>query len=101
MFFFFFFFSSRRRHTSLTCDWSSDVCSSDLTSHVPRLPSDLLLYLACSQPRRDKKWGFTCPRSNVRRSGVLLYTAARAVAVPNRLSSTRPTIHVTSPPADE
>src|SRR5690242_21328678 len=24
------FFSSRRRHTRLTCDWSSDVCSSDL-----------------------------------------------------------------------
>src|SRR6266571_3592455 len=23
------FFSSRRRHTRLTCDWSSDVCSSD------------------------------------------------------------------------
>src|SRR6266480_4859680 len=30
VFFFFFFFSSRRRHTRLTCDWSSDVCSSDL-----------------------------------------------------------------------
>src|SRR5690242_12572320 len=30
-FFFFFFFSSRRRHTRLTCDWSSDVCSSDLS----------------------------------------------------------------------
>src|SRR6267142_5124238 len=28
--FYFFFFSSRRRHTRLTCDWSSDVCSSDL-----------------------------------------------------------------------
>src|SRR6266571_3346317 len=28
----FFFFSSRRRHTRLTCDWSSDVCSSDLWS---------------------------------------------------------------------
>src|SRR6267142_4416086 len=28
--FIFFFFSSRRRHTRLTCDWSSDVCSSDL-----------------------------------------------------------------------
>src|SRR6266480_1883667 len=28
--FFYFFFSSRRRHTRLTCDWSSDVCSSDL-----------------------------------------------------------------------
>src|SRR6266571_6246692 len=24
-----FFYSSRRRHTRLTCDWSSDVCSSD------------------------------------------------------------------------
>src|SRR5882762_8012693 len=28
--FFFFFFSSRRRHTRFKCDWSSDVCSSDL-----------------------------------------------------------------------
>src|SRR5260221_8105978 len=26
----FFFFSSRRRHTISLCDWSSDVCSSDL-----------------------------------------------------------------------
>src|SRR3954465_4437828 len=25
------FFSSRRRHTRLSCDWSSDVCSSDLS----------------------------------------------------------------------
>src|SRR5688572_32179852 len=25
-----FFFSSRRRHTIFDCDWSSDVCSSDL-----------------------------------------------------------------------
>src|SRR5699024_11313149 len=29
--FFFFFFSSRRRHTRSKRDWSSDVCSSDLT----------------------------------------------------------------------
>src|SRR2546430_9028093 len=29
------FFSSRRRHTSFECDWSSDVCSSDL----PRAPT--------------------------------------------------------------
>src|SRR2546430_12312412 len=27
-----FFFSSRRRHTRFDCDWSSDVCSSDLPS---------------------------------------------------------------------
>src|SRR5438309_7984937 len=30
LFVFFFFFSSRRRHTRWNCDWSSDVCSSDL-----------------------------------------------------------------------
>src|SRR5256886_12221100 len=29
-----FFFSSRRRHTRFDCDWSSDVCSSDLEAHV-------------------------------------------------------------------
>src|SRR2546430_5642782 len=31
---FFFFFSSRRRHTRFDCDWSSDVCSSDLDMEV-------------------------------------------------------------------
>src|SRR2546430_3582459 len=31
-----FFFSSRRRHTRFDCDWSSDVCSSDLTFTVTR-----------------------------------------------------------------
>src|SRR5436190_21692834 len=30
-----FFFSSRRRHTRSLCDWSSDVCSSDLISIQP------------------------------------------------------------------
>src|SRR5690625_7792981 len=43
---FFFFFSSRRRHTRWPRDWSSDVCSSDLTERAttrtirsPRKPS--------------------------------------------------------------
>src|SRR5438309_11914744 len=35
--FFFFFFSSRRRHTRWNCDWSSDVCSSDLASRASAL----------------------------------------------------------------
>src|SRR5207237_2081172 len=34
--FFFFFFSSRRRHTRFKCDWSSDVCSSDLAGPFAR-----------------------------------------------------------------
>src|SRR6201986_1284950 len=28
-------FKSRRRHTSFKCDWSSDVCSSDLVRDLP------------------------------------------------------------------
>src|SRR2546430_4281228 len=34
-----FFFSSRRRHTRIDCDWSSDVCSSDL-----RARNDLVVF---------------------------------------------------------
>src|SRR5260221_10814582 len=33
--YYFFFFSSRRRHTRSLCDWSSDVCSSDLFYRYP------------------------------------------------------------------
>src|SRR5205085_6501722 len=31
-------FSSRRRHTRFDCDWSSDVCSSDLVTPGEHLP---------------------------------------------------------------
>src|SRR5260221_430607 len=34
-----FFFSSRRRHTRSLCDWSSDVCSSDLSRITTTLRS--------------------------------------------------------------
>src|SRR6266849_9517761 len=45
--FFFFFFSSRRRHTRSTRDWSSDVCSSDLSCNsicatLPKIAIQLL-----------------------------------------------------------
>src|SRR5260370_12989281 len=46
-----YFFSSRRRHTRFKCDWSSDVCSSDLMirrplrstlfTHTPQRPNNL------------------------------------------------------------
>src|SRR2546427_8422384 len=41
----FFFFSSRRRHTRFDCDWSSDVCSSDLNKDHPASRDEpLVLY---------------------------------------------------------
>src|SRR2546430_15278047 len=48
----FFFFSSRRRHTRFDCDWSSDVCSSDLGGNYqePMRPHSLslLVVIACA-----------------------------------------------------
>src|SRR5688572_32332889 len=55
--FFCFFFSSRRRHTRFDCDWSSDVCSSDLefTAVANSVPENVLppvfgTMLICSPP---------------------------------------------------
>src|SRR5476649_2731987 len=42
-----FFFSSRRRHTRSLCDWSSDVCSSDLNT-LSALSRPTQFYCACS-----------------------------------------------------
>src|SRR2546430_10613553 len=50
-----FFFSSRRRHTRFDCDWSSDVCSSDLV----RDERWVLLRAAALEPvaaRGDQAW---------------------------------------------
>src|SRR5256886_2128406 len=41
----FFFFSSRRRHTRFDCDWSSDVCSSDLASYLVADPDAGVAFL--------------------------------------------------------
>src|SRR5256886_9063198 len=54
----FFFFSSRRRHTRFDCDWSSDVCSSDLVpgqlvpAICPSLPEEILAVLCRTQYSR-------------------------------------------------
>src|SRR2546430_11071275 len=63
----FFFFSSRRRHTRFDCDWSSDVCSSDLEpSGVPawkNLPSWAVVATG------DKAAGSDVIRSMAKRAG--------------------------------
>src|SRR5256886_7039305 len=55
-----FFFSSRRRHTRFDCDWSSDVCSSDLEALLVALEGrfhvllvvrvSLEHFILCDQP---------------------------------------------------
>src|SRR5438477_5474673 len=55
---FFFFFSSRRRHTRLTCDWSSDVCSSDLKNWFQSPVSIYEVHLGSWRrvPEENNRW---------------------------------------------
>src|SRR5438067_13199461 len=46
-----FFFSSRRRHTRSKRDWSSDVCSSDLTAELALSPA-----LAPEEVAGERDW---------------------------------------------
>src|SRR5260370_32358874 len=52
VYFFYFFFSSRRRHTRFKCDWSSDVCSSDLVGDLEARVADLARLLAEDRPQQ-------------------------------------------------
>src|SRR6266571_8353512 len=54
----FFFFSSRRRHTRLTCDWSSDVCSSDLE---PRMREARRWFSASFKVKTLEQLNALCP----------------------------------------
>src|SRR2546430_5612454 len=65
-FLFFFFFSSRRRHTRFDCDWSSDVCSSDLRDGLRARRSSIAkarvleqrnLQIAPARPKRHPEIG--------------------------------------------
>src|SRR5207237_3439410 len=47
----FFFFSSRRRHTRFKCDWSSDVCSSDLVAGALVVVRDIEIDATLEQRR--------------------------------------------------
>src|SRR5699024_11466693 len=50
LFVLFFFFSSRRRHTRSKRDWSSDVCSSDLSSNMyPPLVLSIVMFFLIMQ----------------------------------------------------
>src|SRR5260221_3053824 len=55
-----FFFSSRRRHTRSLCDWSSDVCSSDLIYTLSLRGFDTT---RPDHPRSAPIWVYPCPCS--------------------------------------
>src|SRR5207248_7706280 len=52
-----FFFSSRRRHTRSYGDWSSDVCSSDLSTEDQRDVRELLATITSGQREDLTRWG--------------------------------------------
>src|SRR2546430_15713852 len=48
----FVFFTSRRRHTRFDCDWSSDVCSSDLEAGRGPLAGPVVAAAVIPDPKR-------------------------------------------------
>src|SRR5256886_2321985 len=78
-----FVFSSRRRHTRFDCDWSSDVCSSDLAG-----PRDVPVHLSGRVARARPGGG---PRGDPRRAApVRRACQRRAEAADGRLRPRRP-----------
>src|SRR5436190_11232810 len=67
---FFFFFSSRRRHTRSLCDWSSDVCSSDLVRPLDLPPARMEMESRLGQVI------FSSSRRQVQRANVRVLVAA-------------------------
>src|SRR5688572_31022523 len=82
---FFFFFSSRRRHTRFDCDWSSDVCSSDLAMPPAEALPESIRALARRHATslRDEAWDSDVDRlaSAVRRAAGLDHQTDRKSVV--------------------
>src|SRR5579875_3906802 len=90
VYFFFFFFSSRRRHTRSLCDWSSDVCSSDLESAPSEKNDSTSTVSHHSAPRDRRRQPYVRafrkrPQSPSRLPGEKL-VLSRAAVCPNELS---------------
>src|SRR4030066_2214756 len=68
----FFFFSSRRRHTRFKCDWSSDVCSSDLVKKGIDFPEDAIIdYVVIDELMEEGKTKLSIMTFAVRKDEVM------------------------------
>src|SRR5262252_10433363 len=76
LYMFFFFFSSRRRHTRSLCDWSSDVCSSDLTVMKALAAGVPMVVLPHGRDQAD-----TAARITARGAGIALARTASCDAI--------------------
>src|SRR5690242_8047991 len=80
-----FFFSSRRRHTRLTCDWSSDVCSSDLRRRPAARSAAPPGRPGCAWPSRARGRGSRTrrrSRTTARRRTAASWASDSASAIP-------------------
>src|SRR2546430_10743571 len=57
-----FFFSSNRRHTRFDCDWSSDVCSSDLEDGTDPKLINMAEFLVDLKPENEWQRGVDKPK---------------------------------------
>src|SRR5205085_6652158 len=69
----FFFFSSRRRHTRFDCDWSSDVCSSDLVT-----PNRMPCAVAGIAEKRDESFEVVVVAVGISEEKLAVLSIARA-----------------------
>src|SRR5260370_18608900 len=90
----FFFFSSRRRHTRFKCDWSSDVCSSDLEISRAAL-ADILGIADGSVEVQEGPLAAAPPQTAVGTNGVAAHPLAEAQQA--RVQEVRSEVHVLEP----
>src|SRR5256884_6367646 len=70
-----FFFSSRRRHTRCSRDWSSDVCSSDLTRNDRWASPKFLIGESYGTTRSAELAGVLQERHQIYLSGIVLLSS--------------------------
>src|SRR2546430_13368037 len=92
-----FFFSSRRRHTRFDCDWSSDVCSSDLAGKT----NDVMINVPSATtalPIFDRELSLSA-NSIARDAGMLAYISVNGAALPTGGGSNKSEEHTSEIPS--